>query len=309
MDEADALIERVLGAPRELTRDEVAEGAGLSVDEARMYWRAMGFADVGTAPAFTEEDLRALRNIKRLVQSGVLSEHESVEVVRSLGQSTARMADWQTGTLARLLARQGEIPDELDMAPHHVEKVAELTAALLPSLEEMLVYAWRRQLAAAIRRSFDTADEDDADSGQQCVGFADIVGFTRLSRRLPDERLADLVTAFEADSADVVAGTGARLIKTLGDEVMFAADDPRQGVETALRLHELHHGDEVPALRIGLAFGDVVTRMGDIYGSTVNLASRLTALARPGTTLVDDACGAGCARGRCGAWEWCVPGR
>ena len=179
------------------------------------------------------------------------------------------------------------------MSPEHVAKVAILTTALLPTLERMLVYAWRRQLAAAIQRSLDTADEDDADAGVMCVGFADIVGFTRLSRRLPDDRLADLVTAFESDSADVVAATGARLIKTLGDEVMFVADSPELAVATALTLHEVHHaGEDVPSLRIGVAFGDVVTRMGDVYGSTVNLASRLTALARPGSTLVDDACAA-----------------
>ncbi|HQZ84553.1 MAG TPA: adenylate/guanylate cyclase domain-containing protein [Actinomycetota bacterium] len=175
------------------------------------------------------------------------------------------------------------------MSPEDVGKVGQLATALMPSLQDMLVYAWRRQLAAAMQRSMDTADAADEEiAGQQCVGFADLVGFTRLSRRLPDQRLAALVTTFEGDSADVVAATGARLIKTLGDEVMFAADTPEEAVETALRLHETHaHDEDVPLLRIGLSFGEVVTRMGDLYGSTVNLASRLTVLARPGATLVD----------------------
>ena len=289
--ESDELIEGVLGASRSLTAAEVAKAAGMTLEEAVQYWRAMGFADVGEASAFTETDLEALSNLHELVRNGVVNKREAIEVVRSLGQNTARMAEWQTGTMARLLARQGEIPDEDSMSPEHVAKVAMLTTALLPTLERMLVYAWRRQLAAAIQRSLDTADEDDADAGVMCVGFADIVGFTRLSRRLPDDRLADLVTAFEADSADVVAATGARLIKTLGDEVMFVAESPEVAVATALTLHEAHReGEDVPSLRIGVAFGDVVTRMGDVYGSTVNLASRLTALARPGSTLVDDAC-------------------
>lgn len=292
MTETDELIDRVLGAPRTMSSTEVAAAAGMSVEDARGYWRAMGFADVGESHAFTERDMAALRAVQRLVSTGVLQRAEAIEVVRSLGQSSARMAEWQTGTLARLLARQGEIPDDNAMSHDHVAKVAELTAALLPSLEEMLVYAWRRQLAAAIQRSVDTADTEDAtDAGLLCVGFADLVGFTRLTRRLPDARLADLVTAFEADSSDVVAATGARLIKTLGDEVMFVAEDPEHGAETAIELHLAHAaGEDVPQLRVGLSFGEVVTRMGDIYGSTVNLASRLTALARPGTTLADDAC-------------------
>lgn len=289
-DDAAILIDKVLGAPRTMTRSDVAHAAGLTVEEARSFWRAMGFADVGESVAFTDRDLSALRAVSRLVRTGVLDHSEAIEVVRSLGQTTARMAEWQTGTIARLLARQGEISHELPMGHEDVARVAELTAALLPSLEEMLVYAWRRQLAAAIQRSVDTALDDDG-AGRLCVGFADLVGFTRLSRRLPDDRLATLVSSFEGQSADVVAATGARLVKTLGDEIMFVADEPEQAVETGLRLHTEHgRGEDMPAIRVGVALGDVVTRMGDVYGSTVNLASRLTALARPGSTLLDDNC-------------------
>lgn len=291
MSDANSLVERILGAPLSMTRGEVAEAAGLSLEQARVYWRAMGFADVGNSVAFTDNDLEALRTLQALVDSGVVDREEIIEMVRSLGQNTARMAEWQTGTLTRLLARHGAIPDQTSLRPEDVERLGELTNAMVPSLERLLSYAWHRQLAAAIQRGIDTAGEYDGDvAGQLCVGFADLVGFTRLSRRLPDERLAALVTTFEGDSSDVVAATGARMIKTLGDEVMFVADSPEQGVETALTLHETHaHDEDVPELRIGLAFGDVVTRMGDVYGSTVNLANRLTVLARPGATLVDDA--------------------
>ena len=291
MTDADALVERILGAPLSMTREEVTEAAGLTLEQSRAYWRAMGFADVGESVAFTENDLEALRTVQALVDSGVVDSDEIIEIVRSLGQNTSRMAEWQTGTLARLLARHGAIPDESVLRPEDVKRLGELTNAMVPSLERLLSYAWHRQLAAAIQRSIDTAGDEDGDvAGQSCVGFADLVGFTRLSRRLPADRLASLVTTFEGDSSDVVAATGARMVKTLGDEVMFVADTPEQGVETALTLHETHaHDEDVPELRIGLAFGDVVTRMGDMYGSTVNLANRLTVLARPGATLVDDA--------------------
>ena len=165
----DSLIETVLGAPRTMSREEVARAAGMSLEDARQYWRAMGFADVGDSDAFTARDLEALEAVHRLVAAGVLDKSEALDVVRSLGQTTSRMAEWQTGTLARLLARQGEIPDENTLRHEHVEKVAELTAALLPSLEDMLVYAWRRQLAAAIQRSVDAADEGDDDEAGQLM--------------------------------------------------------------------------------------------------------------------------------------------
>jgi adenylate cyclase len=122
------------------------------------------------------------------------------------------------------------------------------------------------------------------------VLFADLVGFTRLSRQLEDADLAALVERFESVSADVVAATGAALIKTVGDEILFVADDPGTAAETALGLHDAHARDlDVPEMRVGLASGSVLRRMGDVFGSTVNLASRLTALARPDTTLVDAA--------------------
>ena len=200
---SEHLIERVLGAPREFTSADVAAAAGLSIDDARQYWRAMGFADVGDAKAFTKKDIKALRTVAQLVASGVVSQPEAVEIIRSLGENTSRMADWQTGTIARLLNRHGEVPDDTAMSPEDVGKVGQLATALMPSLQDMLVYAWRRQLAAAMQRSMDTADAADEEiAGQQCVGFADLVGFTRLSRRLPDQRLAALVTTFEGDSAE-----------------------------------------------------------------------------------------------------------
>ncbi len=115
------------------------------------------------------------------------------------------------------------------------------------------------------------------------VGFADLVSFTRRSRELDEKALAELVEGFESRASDVVATHGARLVKTLGDEVLFTAPTPAQAAAVAL---DLTGTDE---LRIGLAYGPVVPLMGDVFGTTVNLAARLTAIARPGTILVDAA--------------------
>ena len=288
----DELVELVLGAPRAFTREDVADAAGTDVEAARALWRGMGFPDVGEVRAFTSQDVEGLRTVVDLVSEGVLDEAAAVDVARALGQTGSRLAEWQVGTFARRLVERGTVdvtdgvrPDELDALYDEVE-------ALLPALERLVVLSWRRHLAAAVVRALAeaeaTADPDDETTGLLTVGFADLVGFTRLTRRLTAGELAGLVERFEAVSADVVAMTGARLVKTLGDEVLFVAESPGQAVETALRLHAAHaDDDEVPELRIGLATGEVVSRMGDVFGTTVNRAARLTALAHPNAVLVD----------------------
>lgn len=277
------LAELTLGATVELTREEVAEAAGVTVDQARPYWRAMGFADVRHEKAFTQADVRALRMLLALVADETLDEVRAIELVRSLGQSASRLTDWQVGLMSRILAESEE--------PVDLENVLETAARILPQLESLLIHAWRRHLAAVIGRPFTPIVETDVeDLGQLTVGFADIAGFTRLSRVLSDVQLAALVKAFESGAADVVAGQGARLVKTLGDEVMFVADNPDIAVSIAANLHKLSGPEDVELrLRIGLATGRVVNVMGDYYGETANRASRLTAVSRPGQTLVDGA--------------------
>ena len=77
-----------------------------------------------------------------------------------------------------------------------------------------------------------------------------------------------------------------RVIKTIGDEVLFVADDPVDAARIALGLVEAED-EGFPEVRVGLAYGDVVSRLGDVFGPVVNIASRLTSLARPGRVLLD----------------------
>jgi len=120
------------------------------------------------------------------------------------------------------------------------------------------------------------------------VGFADLVSYTRLSQKLEERELASLVDRFGKRSADVIAGARGRLVKTVGDEVLFVADSAADAARIGLELAETMAEDPVlPDVRVGIATGTVLTRMGDVFGRTVNLASRLTALAAPGTVMVD----------------------
>lgn len=278
------LEQLILGADRRYTPFQAARTAGVSMELASRFWRAMGFADIGQAKALTEADVLALRRLAGLVEAGLLSEPMAVQVARSTGQTTARLAEWQIDSFLEGLTE----PPEPGMT--RTEVTYPLVELLLPELEEFLVYVWRRQLAAATGRVVQAADDEEMVDRRLAVGFADLVGFTRLTRRLEEEELGELVEAFETTCADLVAAHGGRLIKTLGDEVLYAADDAGTAAEIALRLIETMTDDEsMPALRVGIAFGTVTTRMGDVFGTTVNLASRLTSIAPKDAVLVDGA--------------------
>lgn len=276
--------ELILGAERQYTPFQAARAAGVSMELASRFWRAMGFADVGQARALTEADVLALRRLSGLVEAGLLSEPMAVQVARSTGQTTARLADWQIDSFLMGLTE----PPEPGMTRNEV--TFPLVQLLLPELEEFLVYVWRRQLAAATGRVVQVKDDDEMVNRRQAIGFADLVGFTRLTRRLEEEELGELVEAFETTAADLVAAHGGRLIKALGDEVLYVAEEAETAAEIGLRLIETMANDAtMPELRVGIAFGTMTTRMGDVFGNTVNLASRLTSIAPKDTVLVDGA--------------------
>ncbi len=290
-DPTEALEQIILGSQPRYTREDLIRLSGVHDTLARSLWRALGFPDTGGAAAFTDADLDALLIVRDLIGRGLLDDETAVVLARSLGQSTARLADWQAEAVGRLLVEQEHLEGrDLTGDPEVSDRIVDRTRALIDPLEKLLDYAWRRQLAAVLDRRMARTEVIGEPSAHGTVGFADLVGFTRLSRQLEDADLALLVERFEAVSADVVAETGATLVKTVGDEILFIADDAPTAAETALRLHNAHAADpDVPQVRIGLASGPVLRRMGDVFGSTVNLASRLTALARPDSTLVDAA--------------------
>jgi adenylate cyclase len=164
-------------------------------------------------------------------------------------------------------------------------------ADIADDLEPLLIYAWRRHLSAAISRMVTDAEPIENQTGvTRSVGFADLVSFTSLVNRLSERELARLVQRFEALASDVVTAHGGRVIKTVGDEVLFVAIGAAPAAAIALDLVEAMAEDDVlPDVRVAVASGPVLSRLGDVFGTTVNRASRLTAVARPGTVIVDDA--------------------
>ncbi|HZZ51706.1 MAG TPA: adenylate/guanylate cyclase domain-containing protein, partial [Pseudonocardia sp.] len=101
-------------------------------------------------------------------------------------------------------------------------------------------------------------------------------------------RFAEFIETFESTSSLVVTDHGGRVVKTIGDEIMFVVADVEAAAEIALTLARRPSDlDGRPELHVGLAYGPVLRHLGDVYGTVVNLASRLASLARPGTVLVD----------------------
>jgi adenylate cyclase len=152
-----------------------------------------------------------------------------------------------------------------------------------------MMYAWRRHLAAAVGRVEALGAQDsDLHTLSATVGFADLVSFTRLTNGIDEEELAELVEDFETVCADVVAAGGGRVIKTLGDSVLFVASTADSGVDIACDIVD-HVGSDaaLPDVHVGLATGPVVMRLGDVFGPPVNMASRLTGVARRNRVICD----------------------
>ena len=155
-------------------------------------------------------------------------------------------------------------------------------------MPSVLTATWRRHLQGAIRRRLSIAEAGHGQLG--VVGFADLVGFTALSQQVGDDELAVIVDEFERLAFDVVTASGGRVVKMIGDEVMFTVDSPEAAAEIGLALAESTRGaDELSEVRVGMAYGPLLEREGDLYGPVVNLASRITAIAYPGSIVVGPA--------------------
>jgi adenylate cyclase len=286
---------RLLGSERTMKRREVAAGAGVSLLSARKIWRALGFANLGDEDvAFTQADLDALTTIIDLVREERLTEEAAISITRSVGQMTDRMVVWQVEALVEEMVHQRGLTD----AQARQRLVHELPN-LIDSLEKVLLYSYRRQLNAGVARltvraeaglgpSAAAEDEDDSLPLLRAVGFADLVSYTSLSRQMNEKTLAQLVQRFENRCAEIISVGGGRLVKTIGDEVLYIAPTPQAGAEISLALAKAIGDDDLlPSARVAMVWGGILSRLGDIYGPTVNLAARLTTLAEPGTVLVD----------------------
>jgi adenylate cyclase len=285
-DAREALERLLLDGPRRYTRLQVAELAGMPPERTQRLWRALGFPDAADDdPAFTDADVEALHVLSTLIDSGFVGPETEASIARAMGQSLSRLADWQTDMMADALLRSAQAGDRDARVASSADDAVAAAKALLPRLRQVQDYVWRRHLAANADRLLGAAGPGDR--RELAVGFADLVGYTSRSRGMGGRELGEMVEDFESIAAEVIARHHGRVVKTVGDGVLFTAATPVDAVEIGLELPLAWDAEDRPPLRVGAAYGRVLTRLGDIYSPVVNLASRLTSLARPGTLLVD----------------------
>jgi adenylate cyclase len=271
-------------ARRRYTRTELSDLTGVPLDMLERFWRALGFPSVpDDDPIFTDLDLEAVRLLQGMQALGAADTDTALQMSRVIGSSLARIAEAE-------LVPGVMVSTEVDpvLSAEAFANVADVT---IPAMAKLLEFVWRRQVAAGIQRNMVMRSHGLA-PGQSpvlAVGFADMVDFTLLSQHLTDDELAAVVRRFEEISHDIVIAAGGRVVKMIGDEVMFVVDDVAAGAHIGLDLADAYADDDLLSdVRVGMALGPVLLRDGDYFGPTVNLAHRIVNIGNPGTVLISD---------------------
>jgi adenylate cyclase len=272
----------IVPEPARYDMAEMTARTGLSEDLVSQLWRSLGHAaPLPGERVFTETDVEIMAKVGDLLAADENTTPLVLQMSRVIGSSIARIASAQIDAISGPSGWSG--PRGHDAIGS--ERVVRNTGALLPVMPRVLESAWRRHLQDAARRRILQVTGDEQPS--VVVGFADLVGFTALSQQVNDVELAGIVDQFEDLVFDVITTGGGRVVKTIGDEVMFSVGTAKAAAEIALSLVEgTRASDELSDVRVGLAFGPVLEREGDLYGPVVNLASRVTVVALPGTVVV-----------------------
>ena len=277
------------------TLAEAAESAGIELARAERLWRANGLP-LPPADAKVMSEAEAVNYQLFEAACQLFGEEAVLQLVRVIGSAVAKIADAAVSAfLVNVeVPSATDDPDGLRLARANAD-AARLVPGLMSSIDVLL----RRHILAARRslRALEETGRAGFETQELAVGFADIVGSTALAGRLAIGELGSMLSAFEERAYATVLDHGGRVIKLIGDEVMFVTADPRAAAEIALALVD---GDGGPDLRAGLAHGEVLLRDGDCFGPVVNLAARAVRVADPGRVVtsasVVDALGEGRAR-------------
>lgn len=281
-------LERMLAGRPRYTMDEVAERSGVPIGELERQWRSLGIAVPGRDEVvLSAEDLAAADRMRAVLDAG-LDPDQLAELGRTIAVAMSQFAAASRQAVGQTFLGGGGTEGEVS------DRLQEGAGGLIPTVGPTFDYVWRLHLRDQLRHAaFDEGGEGGSaagppDAGAVAVGFADLVGFTKLGEQLPPEDLGRITGRLEEFAREVAHGP-VRLVKLIGDAAMFASAD------TAAVLGALHdllermaagEDEETPLIRAGCAYGPAFMRGGDYYGRTVNLASRITGAARPGSVLV-----------------------
>ena len=285
---------------------EISESAGVDLDLLQRVQRAIGLARVDDpdAAVHMRADGVAAAHAQRFVEVGIHPDHV-VQVVRVLAEGLSHAAEVMRFTALAAILEPGTT--ELEIAKRSQALSSQIAPRLGPMIEAMLFMQLRHSMETeAVNATERAAGAPLPGARQVTVAFADLVGFTRLGEAVPPEELVQLAERL-ADLARGVAVPPVRLVKMIGDAVMFVCPDPAPLLDAVLKLVEAIDTDnDFPRLRAGVASGPAVSRAGDWFGSPVNVASRVTGAARPGAVLVAESVQD--AVGDAGGFSWSFAG-
>jgi adenylate cyclase len=279
---ADRLIE---GTER-YTAAQVAELSGVDLEFLVAVRQAMGLPiPEPEEPSYTETELESARMIHEARDAGISNE-EILDLLRVLGRVLAQAAENLRALPLKLVLRPGI--SEHELARSYAEATAQLYPLLDPLLHNLLALHLRHATQSEVVSVLERSGGRLPGSREVGVCFADLVGFTRLGEEVPPDELGRLAVRLESLATDV-AKPPVRLIKTLGDAAMLASVEPEPLLDAALDLIDAAdaEGNAFPQLRAGAALGLALPRAGDWLGRPVNLASRITSIARPGSLLAE----------------------
>ena len=260
----------VRGGPA-LTVADAAERAGIQRDKLLRVMRAAGF------PAPRAEDRAVSEQLAELVSGmeaaeAVFGEDAVLQFIRVMGSAAARLANAMVSMFLVNVEHRARDADTVGLALARANAEA---SALLPTVNTGIDILLRQHVIAARRTTVDDPAEAGFESQPMCVGFVDLVGSTALAQRLSIGELGALLTAFEHIVADSVTAHRGRVVKLIGDAVLYTADDERSVCQIALELTDaLRDHPDLPPVRAGVAGGPVLLRDGDVFGPVVNLAAR-----------------------------------
>jgi adenylate cyclase len=278
--------DRVIVGPERYTAAEVAERSGLEPDFLVAARRAMGLPIPDPDEAvYTEAELESAARTLVAREAGI-SDEEILELLRVLGRGLSQAAESLRALPLKLVLEPGM--SERELASRYGEAAAALYPMVDPLISNVLALHLRHTAQSEVISALERSGGRLPGSREVAVCFADLVGFTRLGEEVPPDELGRLAVRLEALASEA-AKPPVRLVKTIGDAAMLAAPEPEPLLDAALELIDAAdaEGEDFPQLRAGAARGLAVPRAGDWFGRPVNLASRITAIARPGSVLAE----------------------
>jgi len=280
--------DRLIVSDRRYTAGQIAELAEIEPEMLNSLSRAMGLpiADLDD-PVYTDLELEAAGRLKAGRALGIPDE-DTLALLRVLGRSLSQVAESLRALPLKLVIEPGLSEGEL--AQRYASAVEQMYPLVDPLVSSILTLHLRHATQTEVVNALERSGGELPGSREVAVAFADLVGFTRLGEEVPPDELGRLAARLE-ELANEVSEPPVRLVKTIGDAAMLSSPEPEPLLGATLALVEAAdtEGQDFPQLRAGAALGLALPRAGDWFGRPVNLASRITSVARPGSLLADEA--------------------